>query len=110
MIVTKLHGEGGAVTTEQVKFTRHATKELLLQFTADCIYNADETGLFYDQFMGKQIISKSKKSTARGNKQSKKRITALFCCNADGSDKYKLLLINLSLNPPTRGKHSPSNC
>ena len=58
------------------------------------VYNFDETALFYAQ-VTRRTISKTPLS---GQKDDKTRITIAFACNADGSHKHKLFLLDMQLN------------
>lgn len=66
--------------------------------TADALYNADETGLFYKMLPSKTLAAKNEKQ-ARGYKQQKQRVTLMACCNANGSHKLPLMVIGKSQNP-----------
>lgn len=61
------------------------------------MYNADETGLFYEMLPMKTLDFKGK--LCRGGKQSKKRVTVLLHANLDGFDKQPLLVISKSAKP-----------
>ncbi|XP_023237614.1 tigger transposable element-derived protein 1-like [Centruroides sculpturatus] len=67
-------------------------------YTADQVYNADETSLYWKKMPGRTYISKNEKS-ASGFKVSKDRITILLCSNASGDNVTKPMLITRSLNP-----------
>lgn len=67
-------------------------------YTADQVFNADETGLFWKKMPSRTYIAKSDKS-ARGLKAAKDRITFLLCSNASGDRILKPLLINRSFRP-----------
>ena len=47
------------------------------------IFNCDETSLFWRQIPDRSLATRS----IPGRKKGKSRITALFCCNTDGSEK-----------------------
>jgi hypothetical protein len=53
----------------------------------ECIYNGDQTGLYYQKLPNRVYISKDNKATVAGVKQmkDKTRITAMICTAADGS-------------------------
>lgn len=68
------------------------------QLTADQVYNADETGLFYRMLPSKTLASKMDDS-AKGYKKGKDRLTIMACSNASGKHKLPLLLIGKSKNP-----------
>ncbi|XP_042899743.2 tigger transposable element-derived protein 4-like [Parasteatoda tepidariorum] len=66
-------------------------------YAADDIYNADETGIFYN--VTPQYILKFKGEKCVGGKLSKNRLTALVCSNMSGTNKKKLFIIGKSKNP-----------
>lgn len=61
------------------------------------IFNADETGLFFKALPEKTMEFKGK--TCSGGKRCKDRLTVLLCCNKDGSEKLKPLVIVKFANP-----------
>lgn len=65
---------------------------IIAAFKPSDIYNADETGLFYKAKPDKTLHFS-------GGKMSKDRLTIMFACNADGSDKRKPLVIGKSAKP-----------
>ncbi|XP_030760813.1 jerky protein homolog-like [Sitophilus oryzae] len=62
------------------------------------IYNADESALYWKMLPEKTLV-RSQEKTAPGRKISKERVTFLVCCNADGSQKLKLLVVGKAKNP-----------
>ncbi|GFS68146.1 tigger transposable element-derived protein 1 [Trichonephila clavipes] len=73
-------------------------------YSADQVFNADETGLYWKKLPNRTYIAKDEK-TASGHKASKDRVTLLLCSNASGDRMLKPLLINKSLRPRTlKGK------
>ncbi|GFV39854.1 tigger transposable element-derived protein 1 [Trichonephila clavipes] len=67
-------------------------------YSADQVFNADETGLYWKRLPNRTYIAKDEK-TASGHKESKDRVTLLLCSNASGDRMLKPLLINKSLRP-----------
>ncbi|GFV70037.1 tigger transposable element-derived protein 1 [Trichonephila clavipes] len=67
-------------------------------YSADQVFNADETGLYWKKLPNRTYIAKDEK-TASGHKASKDRVTLLLCSNASGDWMLKPLLINKSLRP-----------
>ncbi|XP_066947407.1 tigger transposable element-derived protein 1 isoform X2 [Macrobrachium rosenbergii] len=67
-------------------------------YTADQVFNVDETGLFWKRMPSCTYISKEEK-TAPGHKVSKERLTLLLGSNASGDFKLKPLLVYLTENP-----------
>ncbi|GFX39298.1 tigger transposable element-derived protein 1 [Trichonephila clavipes] len=67
-------------------------------YSADQVFNADETGLYWKRLPNRTYIAKDEK-TASGHKASNDRVTLLLCSNASGDRMLKPLLINKSLRP-----------
>ncbi|GFY18213.1 tigger transposable element-derived protein 1 [Trichonephila clavipes] len=67
-------------------------------YSADQVFNADETGLYWKKLPNRTYIAKDEK-TASGHKASKDRVPLLLCSNASGDRMLKSLLINKSLRP-----------
>ncbi|GFX44861.1 tigger transposable element-derived protein 1 [Trichonephila clavipes] len=65
-------------------------------YSADQVFNADETGLYWKKLPNRTYIAKDEK-TASVHKASKDRVTLLLCSNASGDRMLKPLLINKSL-------------
>jgi hypothetical protein len=61
------------------------------------IFNADETGLFYSLLPNKTLAFKGEK--CHGGKLSKERLTVLYCCNSDGSEKLQPVVIGKFAKP-----------
>ncbi|KAH9372295.1 hypothetical protein HPB48_006985 [Haemaphysalis longicornis] len=59
--------------------------KILTRYQPSEIYNADETGLFYQMLLNRTLALKGDR--CHGGKQSKLHITALLCVNMDASDK-----------------------
>ncbi|GFX39186.1 tigger transposable element-derived protein 1 [Trichonephila clavipes] len=86
--------EGGAkiFPEELAKIIEHG------DYSADQVFNADETGLYWKKLPNRTYIAKDEK-TASEHKASKDRVTLLLCSNASGDRMLKPLLINKSLRP-----------
>ena len=67
----------------------------LKSFSPKDIWNCDETGLFWKMAPDKTI----RLSALPGRKKQKDRITIMPCCNADGSEKMELMVIEKSKRP-----------
>ena len=65
------------------------------QFRPQDVYNCDETGLFWKMTPDRGLATYQ----VSGIKKDKARITAHFCCNADGSDKLPVWFIGKSARP-----------
>ena len=61
------------------------------------IYNFDETGLFYRGLPSRTLCISSDK--CKNGKFSKERITIGLCCNLDGTDKLRPIVIGKSAKP-----------
>ncbi|KAK9704378.1 DDE superfamily endonuclease [Popillia japonica] len=61
------------------------------------VFNIDETGVFYNLLPERTLDFKGKK--CYGGTKSKERLTAVLCCNADGSEKLKLWIVGKSKYP-----------
>ncbi|GBN52936.1 Tigger transposable element-derived protein 4 [Araneus ventricosus] len=71
--------------------------DLIKGYEQKDVFNADETGLFYNLLPSKTLAIKS--DTCHGGKKSKVRLTVLLCANADGSEKLPPLIIGKSKKP-----------
>lgn len=98
-IVAKvLSGESASVDAEAASsWVQESFEEILLEYQPSDIYNADETGFFYEMLPSKTLDLKGQK--CHGGKLSKKRVTILLCSSMDGSDKRPLLVIGRSKKP-----------
>lgn len=70
--------------------------------TADQLYNADESGLFWKVLPNKTLAHTAEKS-APGRKISKERITFMPCTNASGTHKLRLAVLGKSMKPRAFG-------
>ncbi|XP_064463597.1 tigger transposable element-derived protein 6-like [Ornithodoros turicata] len=98
MIVGKTaSGECHAADTEQASaWRKDRLPEIMETYKPSDIYNADETGLFF-QMLPKNTLAL--KGDCHGGKQSMLRLTVLLCTNMDGSDKCVPLVIGKSARP-----------
>lgn len=71
--------------------------KLIADYSPDDIFNADETGVFF-QLLPQHTLA-AKRDHCRGGKKAKQRLTALFCCNASGTEKMRPLIVGRSANP-----------
>jgi hypothetical protein len=69
-----------------------------LNLTADQVYNADESALFWKLLPDRTMVGSHEK-TAPGRKTSKERITFLLCTNGSGTHKLEPLVIGKAANP-----------
>ena len=61
------------------------------------VYNCDETALFYQALPRRTVVKRG--TNVHGSKASKKRLTLLLTANADGSHKFKPMIIGSAQNP-----------
>lgn len=71
--------------------------KLLEGYRPKDVFNADETGIFWQLLPDKTLAFKGE--TCSGGKRSKERVTAMVCANSDGSEKYPLLVLGKFKNP-----------
>ena len=98
-----VHGESGSVQQEVINQELPALRQLLQQYHPDDIFNADETGLFYNMPPNKTIAS----SPTSGLKKNKARISILFACNSSGTEKLNLIFIGHAQQPYAFTKAKP---
>lgn len=77
-------------------------------YTAQQVFNADETGLYWKRMPTKTVISRNEKK-APGHKASKDRVSLLFGGNAAGDFKLKPVLIHHSENPRALKGHTKAS-
>jgi hypothetical protein len=94
-----MHGEGGSAPAATIEAGRADLQNELANYKLSDIYNIDELALFYGILPTRTIDFLKRKSTARGLKRDKRRVTAVLCCNADGSDKIMPLIIGRAIKP-----------
>jgi hypothetical protein len=102
----KLQGEKGAADQAgAADWIQKVMPSLLAEYDAKDIYNADESGLFYKALPSGTMAVKGE--NPEGGKTQKDRLTTLFLCNMDGSDK-QVFVIGRSKQPHCfRGKKIP---
>ncbi|CAK1597281.1 unnamed protein product [Parnassius mnemosyne] len=98
IVAGKVCGEAAGVpegVTEE--WLSHKWPTLCEGYKPEEIFNADETGLFFNLTPDKTL--KFKGEQCKGGKLSKTRITVLVAANMTGSCKKKLLVIGKAKNP-----------
>ncbi|XP_071497446.1 tigger transposable element-derived protein 4-like [Diadema antillarum] len=94
----KKAGEAAGVDEELVQGWKDGRlTDILRRYDPKDIYNADETGLFWQMLPEKSLGFQG--TTYHGGKQQKTRVTVLVCANMDGSDKLPLFVIGKSKRP-----------
>lgn len=73
-----------------------AIRQALLQYEPRNIFNCDETGLYW-----KRILDRNhKKHDIPSREKDNAPISALFCCNADGSERLPIWFTGQAKSPP----------
>lgn len=107
MTGTKLHGEAMEMDAEQRIVALNKWKEehfhpLIEEYNVlpQCIYNADQTGLFYQKLPNRIYVEKARVKDFKGTKQmkDKNRITLMVGTAADGS-KIPMSIVGKPKNP-----------
>jgi hypothetical protein len=102
-----LHGEADDIVPEEryriVEDWKTTTLHPLIEqhsVPPACIYNADQTGLFYQKLPNRMYVDKGNKKDYAGAKQMKDRtrITLMICTAADGS-KVPLMVVGKAKKP-----------
>ena len=91
----KSHGESGAANFEAAARQLPRIREKLRGYDPKDIFNADKCGPFFKMAPDKTISIEH----LLGRKKNKDRITLLLCCNADGSEKFHVMVISKSRQP-----------
>ena len=106
-----LHGEGAEVNKNDpvLLSALNDLYDIIKKYPPDCIYNMDETGLFFRHLPKYTLLMPYENVTAvRGKKKSKEKVTLVVCANADGSNKMPCCMIGKSKQPASAaGKEWP---
>lgn len=86
----RLHGESASVNNREILMSQEKYRNLLSEWKLEDIFNADETGLFFNA--GPTSTLSNSNLNVKGKKKEKERFTVLACCSAVG-EKKKLLVI-----------------
>ncbi|PPQ75267.1 hypothetical protein CVT25_000840 [Psilocybe cyanescens] len=98
------HGEAGSVDLGAVEAERKRVEELSKKYAPKDRFNGDESSLFPKAPPDRGLATKR----SSGKKKDKFRITLLFACNANGSEKLPILYIGKSKKPICFGRQSPN--
>jgi len=90
-------GEAASVEGAAVNDWVARLPKILEGYSADDVFNMDETGVFYKMLPDRTLCFRDEK--CHGGKRAKDRLTAAVCCNMSGSEKWPLLVIGKSQNP-----------
>uniref|UniRef100_A0A8C4Q6N4 HTH CENPB-type domain-containing protein n=1 Tax=Eptatretus burgeri TaxID=7764 RepID=A0A8C4Q6N4_EPTBU len=93
-----MQGEVAEVDYEAAEKFKAKFVKIVAEYHPDQIFNADETGLFWKKLPHKTYLMKEEKR-ASAVRQSKDRITLMFCSNASGDFRCKPVLVYKSKCP-----------
>lgn len=96
-----LSGEGGSASALEVATDMTKLREALTKYDAKCIFNVDETGLFFKLLPRRTYIcAYENRKSVRGTKamRAKDRVTAYVCTNATGV-KVPMAIIGKAKSP-----------
>ena len=91
----KLSGEASNLCMDDYANFYATFQEKLQQYHPECIFNCDETALYYKQAPSKSLMKKARS----GMKILKDRITVLLCANMTGNAKMKPVIIGKFKSP-----------
>ncbi|XP_037290737.2 tigger transposable element-derived protein 4 [Rhipicephalus microplus] len=91
VVYSRCCGESSSVSSSTVEQWTALLPELIRQYKPCDVFNADETGLFYNMQPDQTLTFKGE--GCHGGKRSKERLTVLLCANEDGSEKLPALVI-----------------
>ncbi|XP_046404659.1 tigger transposable element-derived protein 6-like [Ischnura elegans] len=97
LVFKKLAGESAEVNAESTDDWLESLPSILEGYDPGDVYNADETGLFFNVLPDRTLAYKGE--CCHGGKLSKDRLTVLVCVNSDGSDKQVPIVIGKSPKP-----------
>ena len=87
--------EAVSVNIAEVEEELKALRIELVQYPLDCIFNMDETALFWKTTPDSTLATEARP----GSKLEKARITVNFCCNASGTEKLIPWFIGTAKRP-----------
>ena len=97
-----LHREAGQVQAGEFSKDIGILRSHLCDYDADCIYNIDETGLFYKLLPRRTYVSIWEDRKSLGGIKAikgKNRVTAFVCTNATGTHKLPMAIIGTAKQP-----------
>jgi DNA-binding Lrp family transcriptional regulator len=93
-----IRGEAASVDTNVLETWKDVTlPSIIKNYSPDDVFNADETGLFFNLLPDKSLVFRGEK--CHGAKRSKERLTVLLCCNESGTEKLTPLVIGKYKHP-----------
>ncbi|CAH3998215.1 unnamed protein product [Pieris brassicae] len=91
----KLSNDEAAIGPFQLELQKVIREKIL---TAEQVYNADESGLYW-RLLPDHTLPSGNEPSASGRKMMKMRVTFMPCANAAGTHKLQLLVVGKSKNP-----------
>jgi hypothetical protein len=88
------YGEAGSLSQDAAKEMLRICQALSMYAPQD-IFNCDETGLYWKMIPDSSLSTQS----IPGRKKEKARISALFCCNSDASERLPIWFIGTAKRP-----------
>jgi hypothetical protein len=88
------HGEAGSLSQDAAK-EMLKIRQALSAYAPQDIFNCDETGLYWKMIPDSSLSTQS----IPGRKIEKARISALFCCNSDASERLPIWIIGSAKRP-----------
>lgn len=88
------HGEEGSVSENSAQ-EMLSIRQALSAYNPRDIFNCDETSLFWKKIPDRSLSTRS----LPGKKKEKARMSALFCSNADGSERLPIWFIGTAKKP-----------
>ena len=107
----RLHGEAGSVPVNVVSFGIARLRGQLQDYDANCIFNMDETGLFFKLFPKRTyVLPGENRKNLRGTKdmKTKSRVSVYVCSDATGLHKVPLASIGTAQIPRCFRKGPPA--
>jgi hypothetical protein len=101
------HGEAGSAPMEDVELGREMLQSISKEISPGDFFNMDETGFNYRN-LPKRTITVGGKRVA-GHKLPNKRMTVALTANADGSERWPMLVIHKYKRPRCFGRWTPSS-
>nr|XP_037272721.1 tigger transposable element-derived protein 4-like [Rhipicephalus microplus] len=97
VVYSRCCGESSSVSSDTVEKWTALLPESIRQYKPFNVFNADETGLFYN--MQPEQTLTFKEESCHGGKRSKERLTVLLCTNEDCSENLPALVIGKFAKP-----------
>ena len=88
------HGEAGSLQ-EEATIEMFAIRHALSLYAPQDIFNCDETSLYWRLTPDRSLSTQD----LPGRKKEKSRISALFCCNSDASERLPIWFIGTAKKP-----------